>query len=960
MAPSSGGDRGPRPICPFERWLKKELRALAQIGEADLIPLWGRRNGEQSQKQIVQRAFVKDEHTGRDVTSWCAETNFGKFGAGRRSRRLWLHLNMQKQILMSRHVFSHGLANFHGCKLWSSAWMSGFHFGALYPCEPAGRQQADCEAWAKTAGQIGGLRETLSSFGLPCAELPYDCHDEVNCPTIAQVTAAFLHETTEPAVGATVGLDDPSERGFHFLQSLLSRFGLPEGSQQTTLDEEAAEHDFAGAQVQVWEVTGSQAQSAVHGLMQREPFPCKVCDLVQHEPFPCELVQHEPLPCMVPQEPFPCHQVRHEPFPCELVQHEPFACMVPQEPFPCNQVQHEPFPCKLQAREELLSHEADFEPWAAGLYHDSTWRSGEKCCDEVILESTTLDLEIEPLCIDQGAPRTQEVEVLTWRRSLRQEVVGGPNCERCPSEPDFFCLRGCLRFLEGSFWGSSLGRACSHDPHVGERVGEAAHPGPVQASECAESGAQHQLRDRQQTHASEYAFAVALGDDSVVKGHVSSGSDSSGVQLQSRDVQQIQAFNCGDEELSRLTVGNAEQQCPQSVQTSSDLMLDFLTTHSRTPGVQACCDLREFSQTGTFHVTRAPTEVTQLRCRLAASEFDYEAWAELRHKLFMTDVPYELDDDTAVRGLSASCTCLVSLLPPLGFRPRPFGPLGGFVSVPLHASFRFRLRAQPCPHSGDEKLSGLTADYAEQPCLQSAQTSSEPMLDLLTMHSRTPGVQACHDLRMLSQTGIFHVTSTLTETAQLQCTTADSEFDYEAMAEFRRQLLPTEVPYTLDGTQDLPVKIKTLVQKLQLLEVFGRCTNELFRLGHLAHRLNNEVLVVPPPDTVKSVATNLEATQQQLEDGQQAVGEARSSVDPHVVVRDAFCTCRVSLSSPLGFRPRPLGLFGGLAFAFLPAPFRFRLRTQPQLCPEVAATGAVVKSIACLQEFTASVQLPWR
>ena len=204
MAPSSGGDRGPRPICLFERWLKKELRALAQIGEADLIPLWGRRNGEQSQKQIVQRAFVKDEHTGRDVTSWCAETNFGKFGAGRRSRRLWLHLNMQKQILMSRHVFSHGLANFHGCKLWSSAWMSGFHFGALYPCEPAGRQQADCEAWAKTAGQIGGLRETLSSFGLPCAELPYDCHDEVNCPTIAQVTAAFLHEATEPAVGATV------------------------------------------------------------------------------------------------------------------------------------------------------------------------------------------------------------------------------------------------------------------------------------------------------------------------------------------------------------------------------------------------------------------------------------------------------------------------------------------------------------------------------------------------------------------------------------------------------------------------------------------------------------------------------------------------------------------------------------------------------------------------------------
>ena len=352
----------------------------------------------------------------------------------------------------------------------------------LYPCEPAGRQQADCEAWAKTADQIGGLRETLSSFGLPCAELPYDCHDEVNCPTIAQVTAAFLHETTEPAVGAAVGLDDPSERGFHFLQSLLSRFGLPEGSQQTTLDEEVQHY----------------AQGAA---------------------------------------------------------------------FPCNQVQHEPFPCKLQAREELLSHEADFEPWAAGLYHDSTWRSGEKCCDEVILESTTLDLEIEPLCIDQGAPRTQEVEVLTWRRSLRQEVVGplaqgpgGPNCERCPSEPDFFCLRGCLRFLEGSFWGSSLGRACSHDPHVGERVGEAAHPGPVQASERASaavlgdasvlnwghagsggdsSGAQHQSRHVRSTQASVCVFAAFLGTDSVA---ACSGNNSSGVQHQPRDVLQDHAF----------------------------------------------------------------------------------------------------------------------------------------------------------------------------------------------------------------------------------------------------------------------------------------------------------------------------------------------------------------------------------------------------------------------------------
>ena len=175
---------------------------MAQIGEADLIPLWGRRHGEQSLKQIVQRAFAKDEHTVREATSWCAEANFDKVGCGRRSRRQWLHLNMQKQISMSRHAFSRGLANVHGCKLWSCVWMNGFSFGAVCPCEPVAKQQAE------------GV--------------------ERNCPTIEQVTAAFLHET-EPAVGATDGPDGFSERDFHCLQPLLSRFGLPEDSQQDFL-----------------------------------------------------------------------------------------------------------------------------------------------------------------------------------------------------------------------------------------------------------------------------------------------------------------------------------------------------------------------------------------------------------------------------------------------------------------------------------------------------------------------------------------------------------------------------------------------------------------------------------------------------------------------------------------------------------------------------------------------------
>ncbi|CAK9044288.1 unnamed protein product [Durusdinium trenchii] len=176
-----------------------------------------------------------------------------------------------------------------------------------------------------------------------------------------------------------------------------------------------------------------------------------------------------------------------------------------------------------------------------------------------------------------------------------------------------------------------------------------------------------------------------------------------------------------------------------------------------------------------------------------------------------------------------------------------------------------------------EELSRLHVDAAEQQCLESVQTSFDPMLDLLTTHSRTPGVQACYDLKKISLSGTFHVTCALTETAQLKCRMPpDSEFDYEALAELRRQLLMTDVPYELDGAKDLPKMLDVLVAKLQLLEDFGRCTMELFRLGHFAYRLNDEVLVVPPEDTVESVAKRLEAQQQQLEDWQQAVSDARS------------------------------------------------------------------------------------
>eukprot|EP00435_Cladocopium_sp_Y103_P008343 s2426_g2.t1 len=176
-----------------------------------------------------------------------------------------------------------------------------------------------------------------------------------------------------------------------------------------------------------------------------------------------------------------------------------------------------------------------------------------------------------------------------------------------------------------------------------------------------------------------------------------------------------------------------------------------------------------------------------------------------------------------------------------------------------------------------EELAKLKVDTAEQQCLESVQTSFDPMLELLTTHSRTPGVQACYDLTKIHLTGTFHVTCALTESAQLKCRMPpESEFDYEALAELRRQLLMTDVPYELDGAKDLPAMLDVLVEKLQLLEDFGRCTMELYRLGHFAYHLNDEVLVVPPEDTVESVAKRLEAQQHQLEDWQQAVSDARS------------------------------------------------------------------------------------
>eukprot|EP00931_Biecheleriopsis_adriatica_P017997 TRINITY_DN1271_c1_g1_i1.p1 TRINITY_DN1271_c1_g1~~TRINITY_DN1271_c1_g1_i1.p1 ORF type:complete len:4782 (+),score=1057.93 TRINITY_DN1271_c1_g1_i1:65-14410(+) len=175
-----------------------------------------------------------------------------------------------------------------------------------------------------------------------------------------------------------------------------------------------------------------------------------------------------------------------------------------------------------------------------------------------------------------------------------------------------------------------------------------------------------------------------------------------------------------------------------------------------------------------------------------------------------------------------------------------------------------------------EALATLKSEENDQySTLMAVQQSFDPVQDLLTKNSRTPGVQACYDLKKISLTGTFHVTCALKEASQLKCKAQEQTFDYEALAELRRQLLMAGVPEELEGTKGLPAMLEALVEKLQLLEDYGRCTMELYQLGHFAFRLNQEVLTVSATDDVKSVESKLHALQTQLDGWQKAVEAAR-------------------------------------------------------------------------------------
>jgi hypothetical protein len=178
-------------------------------------------------------------------------------------------------------------------------------------------------------------------------------------------------------------------------------------------------------------------------------------------------------------------------------------------------------------------------------------------------------------------------------------------------------------------------------------------------------------------------------------------------------------------------------------------------------------------------------------------------------------------------------------------------------------------------HAFLKEFATLEMDDKVHESLLSVHKSFDPLLELLTTHSRSPGVRACYDLKKIHEKGEFFVICSKRDSEQLVCRTPNNEFNYESLAELRRQLLMTDVPNELDGATNLPTMLEELVEKLQLLEEYGRCTMELLTLGHFAYYSGQTVLTVNSSKKVSWVSEQLQILQQKLIDWQTAVEKAR-------------------------------------------------------------------------------------
>ena len=185
-----------------------------------------------------------------------------------------------------------------------------------------------------------------------------------------------------------------------------------------------------------------------------------------------------------------------------------------------------------------------------------------------------------------------------------------------------------------------------------------------------------------------------------------------------------------------------------------------------------------------------------------------------------------------------------------------------------------------CSHTKQlmEAFASATIDGTAQRALEATQLSFKTLLDLLTRNTRSPGVQACYDLKMLCDTGTFSVVCSSVVSDQIICFVPDGkpkEWHREDLADLRQQLLMTEVPPDIEGRAELPNLLENFVAKCQILESYSHCVEELFSLGYFQLEVGQTVMTLAPGTSMDATRQLLVEREEILRDWEAEVAAAR-------------------------------------------------------------------------------------
>jgi hypothetical protein len=99
-------------------------------------------------------------------------------------------------------------------------------------------------------------------------------------------------------------------------------------------------------------------------------------------------------------------------------------------------------------------------------------------------------------------------------------------------------------------------------------------------------------------------------------------------------------------QLATLTPDDQVFNSLDSIQVNYDPLVKLLTSQSRSPSIQACYDLIALGTSGEYRILCSTDPEAQIKCH-AEKTWKYEALADLRRQLLMTDIPEEgLDTGT--------------------------------------------------------------------------------------------------------------------------------------------------------------------------------------------------------------------------------------------------------------------------------------------------------------------------